>query len=355
MKRRGFLKQILVAGTGLALSPALLKSIPQPRESPRGMPSGTPTPSAEASMPASYTLSGAVQQVHDPCIIKEGDTYHLFSTGSHVWWRTSPDLKEWELRGGVFSARPAWTHDEIPRADSLWAPDISYFNGKYHLYYSVSTFGSNRSCIGLATNPTLDSTSPDYGWADEGKVIESHLADNWNAIDPNLIVDENGQPWLAFGSFWTGIKMRQIDPATGKPSSDDEELYSLARRDQIPDTSGAIEAPFIIRHEDYYYLFVSFDFCCKGTLSTYKIMVGRASEVTGPYYDQEGTEMLSGGGTLVLEGNERWRGPGHNAVLQEADGDKLVYHAYDAQAVGIPTLRISPIVWDADGWPTAIL
>ena len=149
--------------------------------------------------------------------------------------------------------------------------------------------------------------------------------------------------------------MRRIDSATGKPSSDDEELYSLARRDQIPDTSGAIEAPFIIRHEDYYYLFVSFDFCCKGTLSTYRIMVGRAGQVTGPYYDQEGTEMLSGGGTLVLEGNDRWRGPGHNAVLQETGGDKLVYHAYDAQAAGIPTLRISPIVWDADGWPTAKL
>jgi arabinan endo-1,5-alpha-L-arabinosidase len=300
----------------------------------------------------SYTLSGAVQQVHDPCIIKAGDTYHVFSTGSHIWWRTSQDLKNWELRGRVFSTRPAWTRKEIPGVDSLWAPDISFYNGRYHLYYSVSTFGSNRSCIGLVTNTTLDPQSPDYRWVDEGKVIESNLTDNWNAIDPNLILDENNQPWLAFGSFWSGIKMRQIDPDTGKPSSDNDELYALARRDQIPGTSGAIEAPFIIRHQDYYYLFVSFDFCCKGTLSTYKIMVGRAKQVTGPYSDRDGKEMLRGGGTLVLQGNERWRGPGHNAVLQEADGDKLVHHAYDAKAVGIPTLRISPIVWDADGWPT---
>jgi arabinan endo-1,5-alpha-L-arabinosidase len=303
----------------------------------------------------SYTLSGAVQQVHDPCIIKEGDTYHLFCTGPHIWWRTSQDLMNWALRGEVFSAIPAWARDEIPRADSLWAPDISYYNDRFHLYYSVSTYGSNRSCIGLATNVTLNAESPDYQWIDEGKVIESNLTDNWNAIDPNLIIDENDQPWLAFGSFWTGIKMRQIDPHTGKLSSDHDELYSLARRDQIPGTSDAVEAPFIIRHEDYYYLFVSFDFCCKSTLSTYKIMVGRAEQVTGPYHDQEGTEMLRGGGTLVLQRGDRWRGPGHNAVLQEADGDKLVYHAYDAKAVGIPTLRISPIVWDADGWPTASL
>jgi arabinan endo-1,5-alpha-L-arabinosidase len=290
--------------------------------------------------------------VHDPCIIKAGNLYHVFSTGSHIWWRTSPDLKEWKLQGSVFSTRPAWTREEIPRADSLWAPDISYYNDKYHLYYSVSTFGSNRSCIGLATNATLDSQSPDYQWVDEGKVIESNPTDNWNAIDPNLVIDENGQPWLAFGSFWSGIKMRQIDPATGKPSSDNDELYSLARRDLIAGTSGAIEAPFIIRREDFYYLFVSFDFCCKGTLSTYNIRVGRAKEVIGPYYDRDGTAMLSGGGTLVLGGDDRWRGPGHNAVLRGADGDKLVYHAYDAKAVGIPTLRISPIVWDANGWPT---
>lgn len=348
MNRRRFLKQSFFVGTGCLWRHSFLNLTPPTKQL-------TPEQQQDISGACRYALAGEVRPVHDPCIIKEGDTYHLFCTGPHIWWRTSPDLENWELRGGVFNTIPAWARDEIPRADSLWAPDISHYNGRFHLYYSVSTFGSNRSCIGLATNATLDSASPDFGWVDEGKVIESFLTDNWNAIDPNLIVDKNDQPWLAFGSFWTGIKMRQIDPASGKLSDENDELYALARRDQIPGTSGAIEAPFIIRHEDYYYLFVSFDFCCKGTLSTYKIMVGRAEQVTGPYYDQAGTEMLNGGGTLVLERDDRWRGPGHNAVLQEADGDKLVYHAYDAKSAGIPTLRISPITWNADGWPTASL
>lgn len=343
MNRRAFLRQSLLIVTGGMLSRLSSSVFAGAEQPPWG--AGREEPGR----------AGFVRQVHDPCIIKDGDTYHLFSTGPHIWWRTSKDLETWELRGGVFGAIPDWARQEIPRADSLWAPDISYYNGRFHLYYSVSTFGSNRSCIGLATNVTLDPESPDYQWVDQGKVIESFPTDDWNAIDPNLVLDEDGQPWLAWGSFWTGIKMRRIDPETGKPSRADDTLYALARRDQIPGTSGAIEAPFIIRHQGYYYLFVSFDFCCKGTLSTYKIMVGRAEQVTGPYRDRDGTDMLRGGGTLVLQGDERWRGPGHNAVLQEPEGDKLIYHAYDAKAAGMPTLRISPIVWDAEGWPTASL
>lgn len=349
MNRRRFLTGGLLAGVGMLLSPLLRGQGVTGVASLGGTPSPSPTP---APSPAGYALSGAIRQVHDPCIIKEGEVYHLFCTGPHLWWRTSRDLLTWEMNGEVFSAIPDWARAEIPQADSLWAPDISYFNGRYHLYYSVSTFGSNRSCIGLATTLTLDRTSPDFGWVDQGKVIESHPSDNWNAIDPNLVLDEDGQPWLAFGSFWSGIKLRRIDPQTGKPASDDQRLYALASRELVPDSSGAIEAPFIIRHGRYYYLFASFDFCCQSTRSTYKIMVGRAEQVTGPYYDRDGRDMMRGGGTLVLQGDSRWRGPGHNAVLQEAEGDKLVYHAYDAQAAGMPTLRIAPLVWDAEGWPS---
>ena len=96
---------------------------------------------------------------------------------------------------------------------------MSYFNGKYHLYYSASTFGSNRSSIGLATNQTLDPTSDKYRWVDQGKVISSDTGDDWNAIDPDVVLDEQHQPWLSFGSFWGGIKLRKLDQATGKLSS----------------------------------------------------------------------------------------------------------------------------------------
>ena len=201
----------------------------------------------------------------------------------------------------------------------------------------------------MATNVTLDPESPDYRWQDEGLVIASRLTDNWNAIDPNFVLDGEGQPWLAFGSYWSGLKLRKLDPATGKLAANDTTLYSLAQR---VGGNTAIEAPFIFQHGDYYYLFVSFDACCQGAASTYNVRVGRAETITGPYVDQAGVPMLEGGGTLILSAYDRWRGPGHNGLYQdEAGTDWLVYHAYDAKEVGIPKLRIEAISWDEAGWP----
>lgn len=300
----------------------------------------------------STELEGDIRQVHDPSIIKAGDTYYLFSTRAGIAIRCSKDLVHWRLCGDVFAHLPEWAVKDVPGLRGLWAPDVTYFNGQYHLYYSVSTFGSNRSSIGLATNQTLDSASDKYRWVDRGKVIGSNVSDDWNAIDPNVLFDEQDQPWLAFGSFWSGIKLRKLDRATGQLATDDQTLYSLAGRPRSKELPGAIEAPTIIRKNNYYYLFVSFDFCCRGKDSTYNIRVGRARRVTGPYVDRSGKPMMEGGATLVIAGSGRWAGPGHCAILQEKDGDRLVYHAYDTEWHGVSTLRISSIRWDADGWPT---
>ena len=297
-------------------------------------------------------LRGDIRQVHDPAIIKDGDTFYLFSTRAGIAVRCSKDLVAWRLCGDVFAHLPGWAVTDVPGLRGIWAPDISYFNGKYHLYYSASTFGSNRSSIGLATNQTLDPASNRFRWEDQGKIISSFVTDDWNAIDPNIVIDEEGEPWLSFGSFWSGIKMRKIDPATGKLSSKDTKLYALASRRRSAELPGAIEAPVIIRSRGYYYLFVSFDFCCRGINSTYNIRVGRSKRVTGPYVDREGRDMMEEGGTLVIGGGDRWRGPGHCAILQDKQGEKLVYHAYDATARGVATLRIAPITWDSADWPT---
>src|SRR6185503_10432622 len=132
--------------------------------------------------------------------------------------RCSKDLINWRLCGDVFAHLPEWAVKDVPGVRGLWAPDVSYFNGRYHLYYSVSTFGSNRSSIGLATNETLDPARDKYRWVDQGKVIGSNVSDDWNAIDPDVVLDEQDQPWLAFGSFWGGIKLRKLDPSTGQLS-----------------------------------------------------------------------------------------------------------------------------------------
>jgi arabinan endo-1,5-alpha-L-arabinosidase len=227
---------------------------------------------------------------------------------------------------------------------------VHYINGRYCLYYSASSFGSQRSLIGLATNVTLDPADPNYRWTDEGKVIESREGMAFNAIDAAIVTDRDGRVWMTFGSFWGGIMMVKLDPETGKPFKDNPEVMPLARRAAAPN---AIEAPYIIFRQGYYYLFVSFDHCCRGVESDYKIMVGRSKAVTGLYVDAEGKEMLKGGGTLVLEGDKRWKGPGHNSVLNDRGMFYLVHHAYDAENRGRPALHIRPLTWTDHGWPRA--
>jgi arabinan endo-1,5-alpha-L-arabinosidase len=295
-----------------------------------------------------------IRPVHDPRIIQCGDYFYCFCTGIGIPIRRSKDLINWQYVGNVFPDPPTWAKKEYPNARYFWAPDISYFSGTYHLYYALSRFGRNDSRIALATNPTLDPKDRNYHWTDAGKVIETHPkdathpGDNWNAIDPAIAFDADKHPWLVMGSFWDGIKMRRIDPATGLVSTTDSKLYSLARRAK-PD---ALEAGYIFHHGAYYYLFVSFDYCCRGTNSTYKIAVGRSNEITSPYVDEANKAMLDGGGTVILASHDNVIGPGHCGVFSAQGREFLVHHFYDSSDYGRPTLQIQPIAWGADGWLT---
>lgn len=337
---------------------------------------------------ASYALhlTGAIDGTHDPSIAEDHGTYYVFSTGrayaprpegapalrpgdpqpasiGQIPIRCSTDLHQWKLCGAVFPAVPAWIHTMSPATKDLWAPDVSYFNGLYHLYYAFSVFGKNTSGIALVTNATLNPQSSRYHWTDRGLVVQSDPRDNFNAIDPNLILDRKGRPWLAFGSFWTGIKMRRLDPNTGLLSAHDTTVYSLAaraaplvaetRKSDLPPDSEAVEAPFVFQHGQYFYLFVSWDLCCQGLHSTYRTMVGRSKNVSGPYVDRSGQSMLLGGGTPLLRANASWLGPGGESLLHLPSEDVIVFHAYSA-IDGHPALQISTLAWK-DGWPAAVL
>lgn len=295
---------------------------------------------------------------HDPTVIKTQSGYFRFSTGPGITVSRSPDLIAWTTAGKVFASNPGWIPQTIAGATDLWAPDIVLVDGVYRLYYSVSTFGSNRSAIGLAIATVIDPELPGYGWKDLGIVVESFREDNFNAIDPNLVTDFSGRQWLAFGSFWSGIKMIEIDRANGKAklaaggsgpaSSKNANIVPLAERPEAPD---AIEGAFILPKDGFYYLFVSFDFCCRGKRSTYNIRVGRAKDIAGPYRDAAGIPMLQGGGTLIRDADERFIGPGHNSILTDGNIYYIVYHAYDARYGGLSKLRIEGLSWDKDGWP----
>jgi arabinan endo-1,5-alpha-L-arabinosidase len=328
MKRREFIKSGL-AGLGLGATNQLLWG-------------------QDHSENGDLNVKGAILNIHDPVIIKQDNSYYLFSTGVGIHVKRSTDLQDWRIaRGGtVFQKMPEEASGYVPDADSIWAPDISYYNDRYHIYYSVSTFGSNRSAIGLVTNKTLHKDDEDFEWIDHGIVIKSDHGDNFNAIDANLILDADDEPWLVFGSHWSGIKMIKLDYETGKQSTNDDTIYDIASRAVHP---RAIEAPFIIYHDEYYYLFVSFDQCCNGISSTYNVRVGRSETITGPYVDRDGVDMMEDGGTQILYKMGRYRGPGHNAILREDGQDYIVYHTYDAVQGGTPTLRIQKLDWD-DGW-----
>ncbi|HEV7330979.1 MAG TPA: arabinan endo-1,5-alpha-L-arabinosidase [Flavisolibacter sp.] len=295
--------------------------------------------------------------MHDPVIIKQDSMYYIFSTGNGISVWSSKNRGQWKKEAPVFAHPPQWAVDAVPGFKGhIWAPDIQYFDGKYYLFYSVSQFGKNTSCIGVAVNKTLHPSSPDYAWRDLGKVVQSVPGrDLWNAIDPNMITDETGTPWLSFGSWWTGIKLVKLD--SNMKMAEPQQWYSLARRPRnynsadAAGSSAAIEAPFIFKKGDYYYLFVSFDLCCKGEQSTYKMVVGRSRKLQGPYLDKAGLRMDSNGGSLLLEGNADWHGVGHNAVYTVDGKDLLVFHGYDAKDKGRSKLRIEELVWDSEGWP----
>jgi arabinan endo-1,5-alpha-L-arabinosidase len=306
--------------------------------------------------------------VHDPVIIKQDSLYYIFCTGRGISVWSSTDMKEWKKEQPVFDTLP-WAVQAVPGfKNHIWAPDISFYNGLYYLYYSVSAFGKNTSCIGVATNKTLHPSSPDFKWSDHGKVIQSYPGKtNWNAIDPNIIADAKGNAWMTFGSFWDGLKQIPLTKDRLHVKGDTISLPTIASRkkesssenppsieDNPKDAGGnAIEGPFIFNKNGYYYLFASIDYCCKGIKSTYKMIIGRSKNINGPFLDKEGNDMAKGGGTIVLEGDKNWYGVGHNAAATFDGVDYLIFHGYDAADNGRSKLRIEKLKWE-DGWPLII-
>jgi arabinan endo-1,5-alpha-L-arabinosidase len=298
--------------------------------------------SAATTYPNPGVVTGSTG-VHDPSIVRAASgTYILPATGNGMPIITSTDRTAWRSAGVVWPNGAPWTLSYTGGSATLWAPDISFHGGQYYLYYAASSFGSQHSGIFLATSPTGAAGS----WTDHGLVIESSSSVDYNAIDPNLIIDAQSRWWLVFGSFWTGIKLIRIDPATGKRLTTDTTVRALAQRFT---NSNSIEAPFLFQHAGMYYLFVSFDFCCRGAQSTYRIMVGRSSSITGPYVDRSGVAMTSGGGTEILASHGSIHGPGGQSVFTDADGDVLVYHYYADS--GASFLGINRLRWDSTGWP----
>ncbi|TDH28900.1 arabinan endo-1,5-alpha-L-arabinosidase [Segetibacter sp. 3557_3] len=308
--------------------------------------------------------------VHDPVMAKEGDTYYVFHTGAGIW--SSKDMITWKRERPVFdsSNTPTWLKGAGFSRPGYWAPDIFFHNGQWLLYYSNSAFGKNTSAIGVATNKTLNPSSPDYKWVDQGKIVQTYPGKtNYNAIDPAVIYDDKTKsPWMTYGSFWHGMQLVKLsrDGLRLADPNDSIKLNTVSSRMTDPsapnppsngvhpaDAGGnAIEAPFLFKKGKYYYLFVSFDYCCSGVKSDYKIAVGRSTKIQGPYLDKNGVDMARGGGTIIREGDKKeFYAVGHNSAYTFNKIDYLVYHGYSVAENAASKLVIETMEWDKNGWP----
>lgn len=289
--------------------------------------------------------------IHDPSIAVLEDGFASFATGvegsrdgGQIRTKTSPDGINWQEAGAIPGKMPQWVIDEMGfTPKNIWAPSVTEHDGTHFMYYSVSSFGKNDSVIGLMTNDDLKAATPTEGWVDQGLVLRSHQGDDYNAIDP-FRIDSGDRAWLTYGSYWQGIRLIEIDPTSGMPLEGAKASFIAGRN------GDAIEAPAILEHEGKFYLFVSFDACCRGIASTYRIMVGRADAIEGPYLDKSGKPMLEGGGTELLATQDRFIGPGGQEVFLRDGAPWLVFHFYNFKEGGTPNLYLMPLTF-AGGWP----
>jgi arabinan endo-1,5-alpha-L-arabinosidase len=296
--------------------------------------------------------ASGVTSAFDPSTLQQfGDQYTYFADGQGIISRWSYNMEQWANGPVVFSTIPAWTETAVPGFTGyFWAPDVAYFDGLYHLYYAVSTFGSQVSAIGMATNPTLNFNDfADYKWTDQGPMVESSSNTPYNAIDPSILQDTNGSIWMSFGSYFSGIYLTKLDPTTGKPIS--SAVQQIAASSQVPGQS-AIEASYLYHEGSYYYLFVNYGTCCDGVDSTYNVRMGRASSVNGPYLDENGVPMTDGGGTTFLETQGNYIGPGQVGIMAQGSDYWLSYFYHDGNNDGTGTFAVQQMYWTDQGWPS---
>eukprot|EP00727_Mastigamoeba_balamuthi_P007816 m51a1_g3655 putative arabinan endo- -alpha-l-arabinosidase (324) ;mRNA; r:214430-215401 len=300
---------------------------------------------------AAIAVSGDVTPIHDPSGIVRAPwatankyNYFVACTGPRIPLHCSADMARWVQCGTAFRSEPAWWRTRIPKMGmDVWAPDVlTLRDGSLVMYYSISSFGSQTSCIGAAK--ATKGSGPAV-WQDMGPVLCSETPSAYNAIDPHTYWDADGKLWMAYGSFWTGIALVQLDAA--HPNKAISNPVTIANRGSF---GGAIEASWVQKIGGFYYLFVNWDKCCDGVKSTYKIMYGRSTRPNGPFVDRSGKDMAAGGGSLWQQTSGNVIGPGHVGVLDTGKGLVLSNHFYDGAHAGARTLQVHSIVIDAAGW-----
>ncbi len=313
--------------------------------------------------------------VHDPAVMKVGDTYYMYSTDAiyrnrrrdeddkkikegNIQVRSSKDLVHWEFEGWAFDSIPSqarkWVldHADGKGATNIWAPFPVFLQSSdtFRLYYCVSAFGLQTSYIGLA-----ESNNPLGPWTDKGCVVKTQKGDKMNAIDPSVITDKNGRMWMHYGSYFGGLYVVELDATTGFTKVKDDQGHLVARRENYRRDN--LEAPEIMYNPltKYYYLFVSYE----PLMTTYNIRVGRSKKADGPFYDFFGKELKDTTNNYPLltypykfENHPGWAGTGHCGVINDGNGKYFLAHqARLSPEHHLMDLHVREIFWTSDAWP----
>jgi arabinan endo-1,5-alpha-L-arabinosidase len=308
-----------------------------------------------------------IYNTHDPSIFRDGDDYYIFSTDAvtqemgpqfsfrgGIQVRKSKDLINWHWIGYAMEGVPM-PAQEWTGAKGMWAPECFKFGSTYYLYYCASQFGTNQSFIGAAVSESIEGP-----WIDQGEVFKTITGRGPNAIDPNIIMDKFGDPWMIYGSFFDGIYANRLNSKNGKLLEYGKGTRIACREHQI--RSGSVEGPYVIYHpeNDLYYLFVSYD----SLKSNYNIRVARSKDITGPYLDFNGHEMTDDKfhpstevgtklmGSYRFSEYEGWLAPGHNSILRDVNGQYFIVH--HVRRIHYPKrfcMHVRKLYWNSNGWP----
>lgn len=320
-----------------------------------------------------YYKQWGVHNVHDPSVIKSGKYFYLYSTDAiyhpkgavmksdtihigNIQVRRSKDLVHWKFMGWAFNHIPERALNYIKKVsggkkpNGIWAPYITKYGNTYRLYYVVSIFGANTSYIGLAT-----SKSPMGPWKQIGSVVKTDTNNTMNAIDPTIAKNpDNGNQWLIYGSFFSGIYCLKLNPKNGLPVHPGDHGKCIAKR--ADGNKKIIEAPSVVYNPKLkkYYLFVSY-----GPLFThYNVRVGRANKPNGPYYDYFGHNMVKPENNYPVltyaykfKHQPGWSGVAGCAVYDDNGQFYMFHQARLAPSNQMMDLMVQKVFWTPSGWP----
>lgn len=300
----------------------------------------------------------------DPTLIRANDgLYYAYATQGvretgaseviNIQLARSKDLKSWEHLGEALPNKPSWASS----TQKFWAPHIHFANNQYYLYFSADPNSEDGLCLAVAT-----SRNPTGPFVDSGQPLA--CGPSFSNIDPMIFNDpQTGKSLIYWGSGFDPIRVQALTNSLMQLDQLSERLpllYPERGSSPAPYTK-LLEAPWVIQHGEYFYLFVSGENCCEPPNPQYAVLVARSKNSLGPFEWRNKDPRQS----VVIESKRQFTATGHSSFISDETGQLWsYYHGVDR---GNSLLK-NPIPGDrknrrvmlrskikfVDGWPTRI-